>query len=120
MAAVPAGEKEKAPTKVSADEIAKEFKDDAAAAKKKYGTKPLPEIQISGSATLEIGSRKKKTLELVVETSCKTTIRIAVDDPPAKYPAKFSATVTYKDYFSMGTVQELALKASKIRYDNGR
>jgi hypothetical protein len=41
--------------KVTADEIAKEFKDGTAAAKKKYGTKPLPQIRISGTATLAFG-----------------------------------------------------------------
>jgi hypothetical protein len=109
-----ADEKDKTPIKVTADEIAKEFKDDAAAAKTKYGAKPLPELQISGSATSVIGVGKDS--ELLVETSSKTTIRIAVDKRPAKFPAKFTATATYKDFFSMNMVQELSLKASKVTY----
>ena len=38
-------DEKKPPFQATADEIAKEFKEDAAAAKKKYGTKPLPETK---------------------------------------------------------------------------
>jgi len=98
--------------KVTADEIAKEFKDDAAAAKKKYGTKPLPEIEITGTATLVIGSGADS--EILVENASKIPIRIAVSKRPDKFPAKFTATVTYKDYFDMA--KELSLTSSKVSY----
>ncbi len=103
------------PIKVTADEIAKEFRDDAAAAKKKYAGKPLPEIQITGTATIVIGTGKDS--ELVIETTSKTTIRIAVTKRPDKFPAKFTATVTYKDFFSMNKIEELSLESTKVTYE---
>jgi len=107
-----ADDKEKKVYKVTADEIAKEFKDDAAAAKKKYGGKPLPEIEISGTATLVIGSGKDS--EILVENASKIPIRVGVSQRPDKFPANFTATVTYKDYFEMA--RELSLTASKVTY----
>lgn len=91
LAAVTA--EEKVVYKVTADQIAKEFKEDAAAAKKKYGAKPLPEIQITGTATLIIGPANDR--EILVENSSKIPIRMKVDKGPAKFPAKFTATATY-------------------------
>ena len=110
LAAVTADEK--VVYKVTADQIAKEFKEDAAAAKKKYGAKPLPEIQITGTATLIIGPANDR--EILVENSSKIPIRMKVDKGPAKFPAKFTATATYKGFFDMA--KELSLTSSKISY----
>jgi hypothetical protein len=108
-----AADKEKPVYKVTADEIAKEFKDDAAAAKKKYGADPKPEIEITGTALLEIGPAKDA--ELLLENDAKVTIRLGVKaNRPPKYPAKFTATATYKGYFDMA--KELSLTATKITY----
>lgn len=99
--------------KVSADEIAKEFNDDAAAAKKKYGATPLPEIQLTGITTLPIGSGANT--ELIVENTSKIPIRLGVGKQrPANFPAGFTATATFKGYFDLA--KELSLTASKITY----
>jgi hypothetical protein len=108
IAAVAAADEKKV-QKVTADEIAKEFKDDPAAAKKKYEG---VEIQLTGKATLAIGSGKDT--EVLVENSSKIPIRLATAKRPAKFPATFTATVKYKDFFAMA--KELSLTASKIEY----
>jgi hypothetical protein len=95
--------------KVTADEVAKEFKDDADAAKKKYAG---AEIRLTGVATLAIGSGKDT--EVLVENDSKIPIRLATDKRPAKFPAKFTATATYKDFFAMA--KELSLTASALTY----
>ena len=100
---------EKKVIKVTAEQLAKEFKDDAAAAKKKYAG---AELQLTGTAGLVLGSGKDN--ELVVSTESKVTIRVATDKRPAKFPAPFTATAKYKDYFEMG--KELSVTASKISY----
>jgi hypothetical protein len=108
-----AADKDRPAYKVTADEIAKEFKDDAVAAKKKYDSDPKPEIEITGTATLQIGPAKDA--ELLLENDAKITIRLGVKaNRPPKYPAKFTATATYKGYFDMA--KELSLTASKITY----
>ncbi len=89
-------DKEKKVYKVTADEIAKEFKDDAAAAKKKYAE---AEIEITGTATLAIGPANDR--EVLVENDSKIPIRLGVKEVPAKFPAKFTATVKYKGYLDM-------------------
>jgi hypothetical protein len=94
---------------VTADEIGKELKEDAAKAKKKYaGT----EIQLTGTADIVIGMGADR--ELVVSTDSKVTIRVATDKRPANFPAKFTATAAFKDYFEMG--KELSLTTSKLTY----
>jgi hypothetical protein len=98
--------------KVTADSIAKEFKDDAVAAKKKYGATPAPEIQITGTAMLVIGSGKDS--EILLENAPKISIRMGVDKRPSRFPVKFSATASYKGYFDMA--KELSLTASKISF----
>jgi len=106
------GDAKKVVYKVTADSVAKEFKDDAAAAKKKYGATPAPEIQITGTATLVIGSGKDS--EILLENAPKIAIRMGVDKRPSRFPAKFTATASYKGYFDMA--KELSLTASKISY----
>jgi hypothetical protein len=107
------GDKEKAVVyKVTADEIAKEFKDDPAAGKKKYGATPAPTIEITGTATLIIGPANDR--EILVENASKIPIRMKVEKGPVKFPAKFTATATYKDFFDMA--KELSLTSSKISY----
>jgi hypothetical protein len=95
--------------KVTAAEIAKEFKDDPKAAQKKYQG---AEIQLSGAGEVVIGPVKDS--ELVQTTESKVTIRIGIDKRPAKFPAKYTATASFKSYFEPG--RELALVASKIVY----
>jgi hypothetical protein len=102
-------EKETKVIKVTADEIAKEFKDDAAAAKKKYAE---VEIEITGTATLAIGPANDR--EVLVDNESKIPIRLGVKDVPANFPAKFTATVKFKGYFDMA--KELALTATKVTY----
>jgi hypothetical protein len=107
------GDKDKAVVyKVTADEIAKQFKDDPAAAKKKYGAKPAPTIEITGTAALIIGPANDR--EILVENESKIPIRMKVERGPANFPAKFTATATYKDFFDMA--KELSLTSSKINY----
>jgi hypothetical protein len=98
--------------KVTANEIAKEFKDDAVAAKKKYGATPAPTIEITGTATLAIGPANDR--EILVENASKIPLRMKVEKAPAKFPAKFTATATYKGFFDMA--KELSLTSSKITY----
>lgn len=100
----------KAVLKVTADDIAKEFKDDPAAAKKKYEG---AEIQLTGTATLAIGSGKET--EVLVENAAKIPIRLGTAQRPARFPAKFTATASYKDFFA--PAKELSLTASKIDYN---
>ena len=95
--------------KVTADQIAKEFKVDPKAAQKKYAK---AEIQLTGTATLAIGSGKDT--EVLVENDSKIPIRLATDKRPNQFPAKFTATATYKDFFAMAN--ELSLSASKLSY----
>jgi hypothetical protein len=101
--------KEKKVYKVTADEIAKEFKDDPMAAKRKYEG---AEIRLTGKATLAIGSGKDT--EVLVENDSKIPIRLGTAKRPANFPAKFEATATYKGYFEMA--KELSLTASKMEY----
>jgi hypothetical protein len=98
--------------KVTSDEIAKEFKDDPVAAKKKYGATPAPTIEITGAATLAIGPANDR--EILVENASKIPLRMKVEKGPAKFPAKFTATATYKGFFDMA--KELSLTSSKINY----
>ena len=98
--------------KVTADEIAKEFKDDPVAAKKKYGATPAPTIEITGAATLAIGPANDR--EILVENASKIPLRMKVEKTPANFPAKFTATATYKGFFDMA--KELSLTSSKINY----
>jgi hypothetical protein len=118
LATARADDKDK-PVKMTADQIGKEFKDDAEAAKKKYGGKPPLEIELTGSVGPIIG--KDNEPQIIIKTASGPTIRLFIDKAqrPNKspFPTKFTATVTYKDLFSMGTVQELSLKASKITFE---
>ena len=95
--------------KVTADDVAKEFKDDPAAAKKKYAA---AEIRLTGTATLAIGSGKDT--EVLVENTSKIPVRLGTDKRPANFPAKFTATAAYKDFFA--PAKELSLTASTITY----
>src|SRR5206468_3314852 len=85
---------------------------DAAAAKKKYGDKPMPVIELTGTAMLAIGP--KDDTEILVENAAKIPLRVGVKKRPDKFPAKFTATVTFKGYFDMA--KELSLTASQIAY----
>src|SRR5262249_16427650 len=111
--AAPAREDPKKPAfKVTADEIAKEFKEDAAAAKKKYGGERARVIELTGTARLAIGP--KDDTEILVENAAKIPMRVGVKKRPDKFPAKFTAIVTFKGYFDMA--KELSLTASQITY----
>ncbi len=94
---------------MTADVIAREFKDDAAAAKKKYEG---AEIRLTGTATLAIGSGKDT--EVLVENGSKIPILLGTDKRPANFPARFTATAQYKDFFPMA--KELSLTASSLTY----
>src|SRR5262245_4447827 len=110
--AAPAREDKKPAFKVTADEIAREFKEDAAAAKKKYGGETPPVIELTGTAMLAIGP--KDDTEILVENASKIPMRVGVKKRPDKFPAKFTATVTFKGFFDMA--KELSLTASQITY----
>jgi hypothetical protein len=110
-AATPQDTKDKASKgvrKVTADAIGKDFEEDAEAAKKKYAG----EFQLTGTATLAIGSGKET--EVLVENAAKIPIRLATEKRPLNFPAKFIATVKYKDFFA--PAKELSLTASKMEY----
>jgi hypothetical protein len=109
LAAAGMADEKKEVYKVTADEIAKEFKDDPGAAKKKYAAAG---IQLTGTATLAIGSGKDT--EVMVENGSKIPIRLGTDKRPANFPAKFMATAAYKDFFA--PAKELSLTASKLTY----